>query len=222
MIDLSPHRTNLAERIAVIDSLMNETHPNPPQTGAISREARGLAIVLLYAAYEQLLTSLTRTLLEAAIGLRVSNRRLKPGFRVFALHSAAMSAREVSSRKLFTKALPELVRTASLGDRTSTIDAGIFPSDGSFMKRTQVELWTRLFEVGNPQALLPKVWNNLDGVVSQRNGIAHGRLTPQEVGRNYTEDELRELVQDWAKDWDGFLLHVQSLASTRDFFRSPR
>lgn len=222
MIDLTTHRAALADRIDVITKLIDETHPPPPQVGPISREARGLAIVLLFAAYEQLLTSLTRSLLDVAMRLRVSNRRLQPGFRMFAVHGAVTSLRDISERKLFVKAIPELVRVAALGGRETTIDAQLFPHDGSFMKRSQIELWATIFNIGPAQLLLPTIWNNIDGVVAQRNGIAHGRLTPQEVGRRYTEAEIRQLIQDWSAEWDGFLLHVGTLASSRDFFRTPR
>lgn len=222
MIDLDPHRAALAERISVIESLIDETHPQPPNVGPISREARGLAIVLLFASYENLLTSLTRTLLETALQLRVGNRRLQPGFQAFAIHNTVISAKNLSEKKLFTKALPALIETATLGGRGCTIDPNIFPNDGSFMKSSQIIAWCALFKTGEPAALLQNIWNSIDSVVTQRNGVAHGRLTPQDVGRGYTESEIRTLISNWSKDWDNFLLHVANLASSRDFFRTPR
>jgi hypothetical protein len=222
MIDVTPHRAALADRIAVVVSLIDETHPAPPATSVISRETRGLAVVLLFAAYEDLLTSLTRTLLEAAVRMRVGNRRLQPGFRAFALHSATKSARGVSERKLFLTALPGLVEAASHGSGPSTINPDDFPNDGSFMKRSQIETWARVFNIGPPSKLLFRTWSGIDAVVAQRNGVAHGRLTPQEVGRNYSEAEIRQLTSDWASDWDDFLIHVAAAAASRDFFRTPR
>jgi hypothetical protein len=222
MIDVTPHRAALADRITVVVRLIDEAHPPPPEISSISRETRGLAVVLLFAAYEELLTSLTRTLLEAAIRMRVGNRRLQPGFRAFALHSAAKSVRNVSERKLFLTALPGLVDAANSGKAPVTINPDDFPSDGSFMKRSQIETWARLFNIGSPEKLLSRTWSGIDAVVAQRNGVAHGRLTPQEVGRNYSEAEVRQLITDWALDWDEFLIHVALLASSRDFFRVPR
>lgn len=221
MIDIDPLCDNLTERISIVRKLIDETHPQPPSVGAISREARGLAIVLIFAAYENLLTTLNRTILECAIGMRVSNRRLRPGFRAFAVHSAAVSLRDSSERKLFNKSLPNIIALADRGGRSVSINPSVFPDDGSFMKRSQIIVWCELFDVGHPGALLSNIWDNIDGVVAQRNGIAHGRLTPQEVGRNYTEREIRRLVDNWLDDWVGFLKHVGQLASSRDFFRKP-
>lgn len=208
--------------MAVIDQLLNETHPTPPAVGPISREARGLAVLLMFAAYENLFTTLTRTLLEAAQALRVGNRRLQPGFRAFALSDAAKSLRETSDKNLFANALPKFVELAGRTTPGPTINTDAFPNDGSFMKRSQVKVWCETFGVAHPAKVLANIWENIDAVVSQRNGIAHGRLTPDEVGRDYTEAEIRLLHQNWSDDWIAFLTHVDSLASTRDFFRLPR
>lgn len=222
MINVAPHRRALQERIDVVVSLIDETHPVAPAIGPISREARGLAIVLLFAAYEELLTSLTRTLLETVVRLRISNRRLQPGLRAFALKNAAKSLRDVSERKVFATAIPAIIELADRTDRQPTINTSDFPNDGSFMKQSQVEVWARTFQIGPPAAVLKRVWNNINAVVTQRNKIAHGELTPQDVGRDYTEGEIRTLVADWHADWDDFLIHVENCARTRDFFRIPR
>jgi hypothetical protein len=189
--------------------------------GPISREARGLVLVLLFAAYENLLTTLTRTLLEAALKMRVGNRRLKPGFRAIALASAAQSLKDLSDKKLFSHGLPRIVETADPGGRVCTIDPACFPSDGSFMKRSQVILWCEVFGINNPGSILYRTWSIFDTVVANRNGISHGRLTADQVGRQYSEGEIRKLVSDWREDWLDFLQVVETSASNRDFFRTP-
>jgi len=222
MISLDSHRAALKDRVSVIRNIIDETHPTPPATGRIAREARGMAVVLLFAAYEELLTSLNRSLLEVAAGLRVGNRRLQPGFRAFALHNVASSLSSGSQKKLFTAALPTLVEFASRGEPGPTINPDVFPNDGSFMRRSQVTLWCSLFSAGDPAPILRNIWQQIDTVVIQRNGIAHGRLTPQEVGRSYSEADMRALVDDWDSDWARFLDHIEQLAVARDFYRLPR
>jgi hypothetical protein len=177
--------------------------------------------VLLFAAYENLLKSLTRTLLEGAIRCRVSNARLQPGFRAFALYSATQSALDRPKKELYSHILPNLVIVSSLGGRGCTINAAAFPDDGSFMKASQIELWCKVFDVGPPQAVLQRTWGSVNAIVSQRNAIAHGQRTPDDVGRNYTEADIRTLIQEWRDDWTDFLAHIGALASSRDFFRTP-
>lgn len=222
MISVTPHRQALQQRIDVVVSLIDETHPSLPAVGMISREARGLAIVLLFAAYEELLKSLTRTILETVVRLRISNSRLQPGLRAFAIQNAAKSLRSVGEKRLHVKAIPSIIELIGRTDQTPTVSPSDFPDDGSFMKQSQVEVWARTFQVGPPGAILKRVWNSIDGVVAQRNEIAHGATTPQDVGRRYTEQEMRTLISNWSSDWDDFLVHVEGCASTRDFFRVPR
>jgi hypothetical protein len=224
MISVQLHLNALDDRIDTVTRLLDATHPSPSgsaRSSPISREARGLAIVLLFAAYENLLTSLTRTLLEAAIRTRVGNRRLRPGLRAFALVSAAKSIKDTSEKKLYSSTLPKLVYAADPGGRVCTIDASSFPSDGSFMKRSQITVWCQLFGISDPHLVLHRTWAEVDTVVADRNAIAHGRLTPDEVGRNYTEAEIRSLVGNWQADWRDFVNLVETRASSRDFFRTP-
>lgn len=222
MINTQPLVADLNDRILTATRLIDETHPNGPLPhGPISREARGLAIVLLFAAYENLLKSLTRALLEAAVRLRVSNRRLQPGFRAFALANSAKSIRDLSHKKVYSHGLPRLVHDADPGGRVCTIDPNSFPDDGSFMKQSQISLWCILFGVADPHTILRRSWTSIDAVVIQRNEVAHGRETPEDVGRRYTEQEIRQLISDWHADWLDFLAAVGQHASNRAFFRTP-
>jgi hypothetical protein len=226
MINVQLHVNDLNERLDSAVRIIDETHPRvQPNSllaiGPISREARGLTVVLVFASYENLLYSLTRTLLEAAIRLRVSNRRLRPGFRAIAMVASVKSVKDASDKKLFSHGLPRIVDTASQGGRSCTIDTNTFPSDGSFMKKSQISVWCELFNIPNPQIVLHRTWSVIDTVVSERNSVAHGRLTADQVGRGYSEGEIRQLIEDWRMDWTDFLNFVATCASTRDFFRTP-
>jgi hypothetical protein len=227
MISLQSHRIDLQDRIDSATRLINATHPASATLPAgvtaapISREARGLVIVLLFAAYENLLRSVTRTLLEAAIRMRVGNRRLRPGFRTFAFFSSAQSIRAQSEKRLYSDGLPNLVLAADPGGRVCTIDANGFPSDGSFMKPSQIVLWCKIFDLPHPASILRRTWTAVGTIVVQRNGIAHGELTADLVGRSYSEADIRQLISDWRDDWLDFLDVVEQRGSTRDFYRIP-
>lgn len=227
MISLHPHRIDLQDRIDSAIRLIDATHQTvaPPAAGVaanpISREARGLVIVLLFAAYENLLKSTTRTLLEAAIRLRVGNRRLRPGLRTFALFSSTQSVRSISEKRLYSDGLPKLVLAADPGGRICTIDSNGFPTDGSFMRSSQIVLWCKIFELPHPASILRRTWAAVDTIVVQRNDIAHGGQTADLVGRNYSEADIRQLISDWRDDWLDFLNVVEQKGSTRDFYRIP-
>lgn len=226
MVNLTPHATAFKDRIDSAVRLIDETHPHAPASGIstptpISREVKGFVLVLLFGAYENLLYTLTRSLLEEALKMRVGNRRLRPGFRALALTGTAKSIRDLSEKRLYSHGLPKLVEAADPGGRICTIDPNVFPVDGSFMKSSQILIWCSLFDVPNPHLILYRTWALIDAIVAQRNAIAHGRLTPDQVGRDYSEIEIRQLIDDWRDDWLDFIQVLESRAKSRDFYRTP-
>jgi hypothetical protein len=202
----------------LIDATDQAHNPHAPDAG---REARGLAIVLLFASYENLLKSLCRRLLEIASTLRVGNRRLRKGFRLFAVHNQFRSASRASDRKIWRDIGPSLMACV-FDSRQCSIDPNLFPSDGSFMKRSQVSLFCEIFELGDPGFILKEIWDRLDTIVTERNGIAHGSLTPEEVGRNYSLTDIKTLVSVWQLRWVSFIDHIESKAQNRVFYRYDR
>lgn len=223
MFDSTPYKSELTRRMDVVRKLLIASHPTipPPTALDIGREVRGLSIVLMFAAYEHLLTSVCRGLLETAVSLKVGNKSLRKGFKLFTVHGHLQSLHEVSIRNIWKPKGLKIIETIELS-RKCNINVNLFPSDGSFMKQTQVTLLCELFELGDPAAVLKEAWSKIDGIVTARNGIAHGRLTPEEVGRGYSHTELVTLLGIWETRWSEFLTHVETRASSRDFFRVKR
>jgi hypothetical protein len=187
----------------------------------VSREARGLGIVLLYAAYEHLLHSLVRGLLEAAVAIRSGNRRLKTGFRVAAVVNQLQSISDSRGGRVRPNTAREVVRTLD-ESRGCTVDVNWFPDDGTHMKRTQVSSFFDLFDLGDPASILREAWDRLDTIVDERNAIAHGRRRADEVGRQYTRQDLLCLVDLWEQRWLEVAAVIEQRTYDRSFFRSPR
>lgn len=219
LLDCSSHRIDLTERVGKIRELLDATHLAPPSYPDVGSAARGLSIVLMFASYEQLMKNLCRSILESAASLRVGVKRLKPGIKLFAISNVLHGVTAVSRVKVWQNHGPIIVRSLEDGS-CENIATNIFPDDGSFMRTSQVRLVCELFELGDPAKLLKEVWRQLDVVVVERNGIAHGQLTADEVGRRYTIDDLRTNVDMWEVRWLEFLAHAEQLGSSRDFYRS--
>jgi hypothetical protein len=139
----------------------------------------------------------------------------------FALVDKAKATRDRSVKKLYSDSLPEIIDTFHAGRAMAVINTSAFPDDGSFMKASQVQLWCRIFAVPAPAGILRRTWASLDAIVAERNGVAHGSETASEIGRRYTEGDMRTLIANWRHDWTAFLTQVGTLALTRDFYRVP-
>lgn len=225
IFDRSPLEKEFRQRIAVVRKLLDATDSSPGAAGAaspidVSREIRGLSVVLLYAAYENLLKGISRSLLESASQLKLGNRRLKPEFQVFAIHAKLQALTDISAHQIWKGSGRGVID--ALLDKTCSIKPNIFPNDGSHMKTAQVVTLCEVYGLDSPGPILQEAWARINTVVSERNSIAHGQRTPEEVGRNYSIGELRNLVDIWERRWCEFLAEVESKASSRDFYREPR
>ncbi|MBM7078581.1 hypothetical protein JQX11_19875 [Micromonospora sp. MMS20-R1-14] len=220
-LDCETHRRAFRERIATSRRLLDAAHGGSEGSGDVSRELRGLSILLLFAAYEHLLTSLCRTLLEFVAKSRATARRMKPGLRLFLAYEAFQSLAGSSKDKLWRRQGPKVVQ-ALTESRARDINTSLFPHDGSFMKASQVGLFCELFDLGDPGPILKEVWPQLNTIVDLRNGIAHGRLTPDEVGRNYTHEEVLELINLWESRWIDFINWLEASCDDHSTFTVGR
>lgn len=217
--DLTAQRAALASNIEEVRSLLLDAHPPVSRTPDIGPTARGLSMVMLFAAYEKLLKSTCVSLLEAAGAIGVKNRRLHPGLRLFAVYPLLQGVNASGKNAIWSNHGPEIVKRLAEGD-CSQIATSVFPDDGSFMKPSQVELFCELFRLGHPARVLREVWPRLDQVVRDRNAVAHGNETAEQVGRRYSFDDVLVLTYFWHLRWHEFADHVEHSGSVRSFFRS--
>jgi RiboL-PSP-HEPN len=221
ILDIKPLRDTFRERMKAIRRLLDVGDPITGAANAspIDREVRGLSVLLLFAAYENLITTLCRQLIDAAKSLNIPNGELKIGIRQFAVHSMFISMNASSQSKVWRETGRKAIECI-LNDTNCTLDSQIFPSDGSFMKKSQVLLFAEIFELGDPGAILKEAWVSLDAIVSQRNDIAHGKSTPAEIGRSYSSQDIRTLVDNWETRWIEYLQLVKMLANKRRFYKA--
>ncbi len=220
IFDGTPYRDEFKRRIETIWRLLDSVDSVPPPATDVNigREMRGLVIVLLFASYENLIKALCRGLLETAKSLGVGNRRLRPGFRLFTIYGHLTSISDQKRKETLESVGIKLLEEA-FDSRNRSINPNVFPSDGSFMKRSQILLFCDLFDLGDPGPILREVWDRLDTIVVERNKVAHGGATPEEIGRGYTPEDTRRLVQLWDERWTSFIDDIVAKAASREFFR---
>ncbi|TFC01623.1 hypothetical protein E3O42_09620 [Cryobacterium adonitolivorans] len=182
----------------------------------ISRESRGLAMVVLFAAYEKLVHSLARELLETAATYRGKRKNLAPGIRLLSISGALSSVQSASKKNLWSKCGPKVSEHLELP--ASTLDTAIFPDDGSFMDESQITLFCEVFAISGWAATLGKAFFLLQEVREGRNAVAHGRMTAEEVGKSKTFGDTINKIGDWDEGWNRFLDSVEALGSARSHF----
>ncbi|MFI0799785.1 MAE_28990/MAE_18760 family HEPN-like nuclease [Amycolatopsis lurida] len=221
-VDCNPLRDTFRDRIAAARRLVDATKLQQAPLGSsaptdVSREARGLAVLLLFAAYENLLKNLCRSLLENISKSRAHASSLKPALRLFLAHSELTSVSAGGQNKLWKSAGLEVIRAIAKRP-ASEIDVDLFPDDGSYMKSSQVKLFCEVFDFGDPGPILRGAWHRLNTIVDQRNSIAHGSRAPEEVGRGYSHNDILNLINIWETSWMDFLTWVESSCKGKKFY----
>lgn len=184
----------------------------------ISRETRGLAYVLLYGAYEKLLKALSRELLETAASHSGYFRELKPQFGIAGMHSHLQSIGDSTNRK---KVLDEEARklfSKIASEKPDCIQCSFFPDDGSHMKYKQVQFFCRYFGLPDPNEIFKNDSNLINQIVLNRNAIAHGEQSADEVGRTLSYGESIDLIERWKDCWLRFLKAVDDVAEFDEFY----
>ncbi|WP_125967698.1 HEPN domain-containing protein [Bifidobacterium samirii] len=197
-------------RMSCIRDLINATHPNadlsdesPRISPTVQKSVRGLVIVMLFGAYEKTVKSLCQELIETASTFRGKQKNLTMPFRLIGIFNQINALRDQSIKRstIWERTLPDLLGRIE-GD--ASLLCNTWPDNGEYMKRSQLKLFCRVFNLSQALQQLGPINDKLDMIVVERNQIAHGELTAEEVGRRYSETEIRSLVDEWETRWTSF------------------
>ena len=106
-------------------------------------------------------------------------------------------------------------------DSNIYIEESLFPTDGRNIQKKQLESLANSFGNAHPIFLRPESQGYLEEIVRFRNFIAHGDKLPQEVGRNYTIQDLKirltaidELCTYLIDTYESYIVNHEYLKST--------
>jgi hypothetical protein len=80
-----------------------------------------------------------------------------------------------------------------------SLDDTLFPSDGSQYRIAQLETIWAVFGIVAPVVPESRLIGRIEELVENRNAIAHGRRTPEEVGGRYSIAEIEKRADDVEK-----------------------
>jgi hypothetical protein len=78
----------------------------------------------------------------------------------------------------------------------NTLDDAVFPSDGSHFRVRQLQTIWAVFGLATPVVPEPRLLGRIEELVENRNAVAHGRRTPEEVGGRYSVSDVATRVDD--------------------------
>ena len=156
--------------------------------------AKGLMFVQIYAVYEY---TVNRTVSEAIELIKTHNHEMKdilPSLLTLFLDPELKSLRD-SQRKNEWKSRINLFERAFSRQIVDLSSDTSPPNDGSHYRYSHLVLIFEVFGIKRMPVPRRRHERRIAEVVDHRNAIAHGREIPQDIGRRYTQLEIRKAIQ---------------------------
>lgn len=154
------------------------------------KRIKGIAFVEMYAIYENALHDSTKAYLSGIKTAAVPQNKLTAELKSLIRDDDFKSLQNLTSKK---KKIDRRIEMFLNLDEKSTdkIDTNLFPSDGSHYRPEQLKTLWKVFSL--PGQILPdkRLERLLKEMVAHRNAIAHGRTSPEIIGRSYAPSEIR-------------------------------
>lgn len=196
MFDIT--RTEIRARILAIKQLLALLRTFDQQKSLEAAACKGLTFVSLYGVYEYAIHSAVQAVLAAVRSDQLCPRDLHHRSLTLILNPGFSSASSAGRARMWRQRL-DLVASLESTNSMHSLDDTLFPSDGSHYRVAQIETIWAVFGITVPVVPEPRLRGRIEELVENRNAIAHGRLTAEEVGRRYSTSEIEKRIEDIEK-----------------------
>jgi hypothetical protein len=156
---------------------------------------KGLMFIQLYGVYEYSVKSTVQTVLSFIRRDTLSPREIHHRALTLAMNGTFDSASRVGPLKTWQKRLELVADLESSQPLHSLVDTA-FPSDGSHFRPRQIQTIWDIFGLTVPPLPESKFIGRINELVENRNAIAHGRRTADDVGSAYSFEDMRKRVDE--------------------------
>jgi hypothetical protein len=153
--------------------------------------AKGLVFVQMYAVYEYTMKGAVRAVINLIKSHGTPVNRIRWTLLALALHPKVTAVID-SGHKEWDKKLG-LFQTIDSAVAPVVPDS-TFPDDGTHYRATQLRTIWRLFGITKPVVPHGRLHPLIDELVSNRNAIAHGQRTAEDVGRGYSPTDIASKI----------------------------
>ena len=159
---------------------------------------KGLMFVHLYGVYEYAVHSAVQGVLAAVCADQLCPRDLHHKSLTLVLDPVFLSASAAGRQRSWKQRL-DLVASFDSTTPLQSLDDNLFPADGSHYRIAQLETIWAIFGISVPVVPESRLLGRIEELVENRNAIAHGRRTPEEVGGRYSTSEIDKRIDDIEK-----------------------
>jgi hypothetical protein len=185
-------RAEIADRFTAVEKFFQEACRFKDQE--LSQTARGLAFVQIYAIHEYTVETAVEHAAAAVIGHAHKYMDLRPSLLALFLDVEIQSIRDSGPKTQWEKRLVLLDLATSKQPAAFSRTPSV-PADGSHFRHSQIELILKVFGIKKKPTRRRRHLFLIDEIVGHRNAIAHGNSTAAEIGRRYSNEDMRKKVR---------------------------
>jgi hypothetical protein len=183
-------RTEIADRFTAVEKFFQQSSR---LRGELSQTARGLAFVQIYAIHEYTVVTAVRHATNAIAAQAHPFKNLRPSLLALFLNAELQSVQD--SVKGQWESRLALFEKANSGKPAVVVGAPTEIAHNTHFRHAHVELILKIFGIKRTLTRRKRHLFLIDQVVQRRNEIAHGNFTAAEVGRNYTNRDVRASIR---------------------------
>lgn len=187
--ELSSRYIELEKFVQLLRSLENSHDMNSPK-----RTLKGLFFVHAYSIIEYVIYATVNEAINAINSSSVNLSDIKCIMLSLALSSKISSIKDVGRNKIWHKKV-ELFNEFNINPLVS-IDDSLMPTDGRNITTSQLHSIWNVFCIDLPIVPRPELNSRVNEITENRRSISHGRNKPEEVGRRYTDTEIKRIKDD--------------------------
>jgi MAE_28990/MAE_18760-like HEPN len=184
-------RIEVADRFTAVEKFFQQACR---LRGELSQTARGLAFVQIYAIHEYTVATVVEHAAGAVAAHAHKYMNLRPSLLALFLDAEIRSVQDSGPKSQWESRLTLFDRATSKKP-AAFVGAPAMPADGSHFRHPQIELILRVFGIKRKLTRRKRHLFLIDEIVNYRNEIAHGNFTAAEVGRGYSNEEVRARIR---------------------------
>ena len=187
----APLRTEVEARFEAIEHFFQATGK---LDGDLAATTKGLMFVQVYAVYEFTVRSVVRSSIDSIKTYRHQLKHVSPSMMALLLSPEWDALRDGGRKSEWDNRLKIMERAFSTDVIDVSSDTSL-PSDGSHYRYSHLQLIFRVFGISRLPVRRRRHIQRIAEVVSHRNTIAHGQEKAEDIGRRYSQSEIRRIVR---------------------------
>lgn len=183
-------QSDIESRFAVVRSFFRATQNFK---GDLAASAKGLAFVQIYAIYEFTVRSVVQTSIDSINAHGTLLKDISPSLMALYLDPELSALKDCGIKNIWSNRL-KIFQRAFSNEPVYVQNGTGPPNDGSHYRHTNLLTIFEVFGIRRLPVRRRRHLFRIDEVVDNRNQIAHGSETAEEVGRRYTRQEISRII----------------------------